>query len=356
MASKRPAPSSSFSTPKRVPTSRGWRTPTAQTAAEHFSEQSQFSDNAPLCCGVQKSWFETGAHNTKGNAGRRFYQCEVCNSSFEWIDHKPTTGGHSRRAAGGHAQQAASSDSQAAPTFPFDPSTSLHKRLLNASQEGNLAGVRACLAAPREQVKAAVNLSGQARSGTRPATPLRFASFHGFGTIVQELLAAGALASLLNENGQSALDLADIGQGHESAKGLPADRPLVLQLLRQAKREERFEIVGVNKPAQLHLNGLVVDVIEVRADGKYVVRAPGHDNKYSIAPEKMRQATEDCLLTNGSRAVICGLNQEGYNGAAVEIVDYVSERQRYQIKLLADGKDYKEGSRLSVKPKNLKPI
>jgi hypothetical protein len=340
MASKRTAPPDSpFSTPKRVPTPQGWRSPTAQTAAEKAAEMLQLKISAPLCCGVRKACLETGAHNTKGNAGRRFYQCQLCNDSFEWIDRPPRSARHTPQR-----------------TFEFDPSTSLHERLLNASREGNLAGVQSCLAAPQEQVMAAVNLSGKARSGTAPATPLRFAAFHGFGAIVRALLDAGALVSLLNEKGQSALDLAEIGGAHEGAKGLRDDRPRVLQMLRQAKSAERFEICGVTRPAQLHLIGLRVEVIDVRADGKYVVRVPGHENQYSLPPEKLRRPTEDCPLASGSRAVLCGLGQEGYNGAAVEVLEYAADRQRYQIQFLADGRDYKEGACISVKPKNLKPL
>lgn len=110
---------------------------------------------------------------------------------------------------------------------------SAHEQLLDACEEGDVARVRACLAEP--DVDRYLNLDGVARGivvmrcpksgGTldwghpellacgRGDTPLRYASFHGYLTIVKLLLEAGAVPGLRNVECKSALALAQEAGG-----------------------------------------------------------------------------------------------------------------------------------------------
>ena len=385
-------------------------TPTKRKRVDDDEEDARLRREAPLCltCRIPKRW-NTTISNKRGNAGRRFYQCDKCNDAFEWIDPAPG----SDRTGSSSGINGAAGPSGASATFAHDPSPDLASRLRNASQEGNVAGVRACLAAPADEVEAIINETGSARHGSSTkATPLRFAAFHGYADVVRALLEAGALARLRADDGKGkdAVELAELGGPQNGAKGAAAERPTVLRMLRRARDGEQFVIEGVQRPAQLHLNGLRIEVVSVQ-QGKWHVRAPGFEQLYSLQPAKLRRvgaaATPPAhpptpprtppqsataraeaaaavaraeaaaaaaraeaaaamaaaaraeaaaaagaatgILVEGSKAVITGLEASEYNGAAVEVVCYVADRQRYQVRFLASGPSWPAGEKIRVR-------
>lgn len=267
-------------------------------------------------------------------------------------------------------------------------SLNLAARLRNAAQEGDTAAAFECIAEAKDWggggTHPAINACGAARGGTRNATPLRFAAFHGYLDIVRALLEAGAIATLreVNANGEDchdekdALELARVGNARKGARGDPASRYAVVSALDGASAKERFELTGVTDPARQHLNGLEVDVRGVNEDsGKWVVRPKGSTNLYSLSQDKVRRRPAAATgaagagarrhgeeqaaaqLPVGAMGVVHGLSSgTAYNGAVVTIEAHDRDRKRYTVRFVASGRGFEEGSQLTLKVANVKPL
>ena len=208
----------------------------------------KFKDIAPNCPACQtRSVVKTS--RTAANPDRLFYCCsfDACDKSFlAWCEAKPPP---TQAAVSPPPVQAAVSPpprSTPSATQPAEPQrATLLERLLDASQEGSMTALDDCLRDPG--CKELLNTVGAARHGSKAATPLRFAAFHGFKRVVERLLHAGALPCLCDDNFNDALSLARLGEGNPSAKGQPAERDGTIDTLARAAAADEWQLHDIDR-------------------------------------------------------------------------------------------------------------
>ena len=167
------------------------------------------------------------------------------------------------------------------------PRVTLHERLLDAADEGDLEALKTCLRDP--EVDACLNLAGWARSVTpkghpetlawgRGETALRIAAFHSHKTIVSALLEAGAVPGLRNDDAKHAQALCEEGSRllakkrrsqHVDESDLPRNQD-------QAERDDVWWLLGTAMEQQwiirgshvAGLDGRIAQIVNVGRDGR----------------------------------------------------------------------------------------
>lgn len=225
------------------------------------------------------------------------------------------------------------------------------ERLLDAAQEGDAPTLLAILRDTEpEALKPLLDATGLARGGSKPATPLRYAAFHGFEGCVRPLLAAGALPNLCDGDENDALKLSELGRGHTSAKGAPREREGTIAALKAAAAADAWEIHGVS--IRPELNGNVVRVVDLPEPGKAIVRGISGEGSqtFKLKWEKLRRKA----LLQGETGTLVGLGNNSLNGCAVSVVEAMNEKERYRVRLQVDaGRDMERGTQIRVKRENL---
>jgi hypothetical protein len=169
---------------------------------------------------------------------------------------------------------------------PQPPRKLLHDRLLDASDEGDLDGLRVCLQDPA--IDTCLNLAGWSRNVTpkghpetlswgRGETALRYAAFHSHKAVVSALLEAGAVPALRNDDAKHAQALCEEGsrllakmkRSHVEPEDLPRnaeqdERDEVWWMLGKAM-EQQWIVRGAHVAG---LDGRIAQIVNVGRDGR----------------------------------------------------------------------------------------
>lgn len=318
---------------------------------EEVDRRGQFAAAAPTCykCGVPSHVVES---KTPKNPNRLFYCCvnDGCSVSWlKWCDHNraeptpPTR--HApctpERDRGAHGAAGSSAEPPAATLL----------ELLEASRGGDLRALEACLG--QEGGVEVINEQGLARGGSKPATALRYAAFHGHANVVSKLLGAGALPCLADDNEQDALALAKLGRGHPGACGPPAQRAATITTLEAAVAADEWELFDVTKRPEL--NGCVVSIVGLLPmEGKRVVREAEAQGGtcFKLSSEKVRRR----LLQPGDGCLLIGLGEASLRGAKARVMAPLNERGRYEVRVSPDAPSAFAGHCIKIKREHAAPM
>jgi hypothetical protein len=308
------------------------------------SKKREFEASAPACP-VCRARSIVQISRTEKNPDRLFYCCpsDDCEKGFlMWCEVKSAAAPSSpppRPAASTPPPRAAGQPQRA----------TLAERLLDAAREGDVRALDACLS--DAGCKQLLDTVGLARRGTKAATPLRFAAFHGFEHVVKRLLHAGALPCLCDDDLNDALALARLGEHHHAAAGPAAERSGTLSALALAVAADQWVLDGVDRRPEL--NGRVGSIVDLPEAGRCTVRVVenGEESHYKLSCAKVSRR----LLEKDECGTLLALGTRELNGCPVVVAVACDEKGRYTVRLAEDFAGYRGGHELRIKRENVAP-